>query len=335
VYLIWSLNGETDKWYEGLSGHAVEPGWEGCELRTPGVPWVAALPARTLNFFSKYYAVGFNSCPAVTPFSTVNKGVLDIKCQEDQALVIENPDYISMRNDTFVLLETGMEIWHNRTQALQRSFSVPGTTRLLTQAEWLEVHCGSNSDFHTQNVRNETIIDRLETYPHAPGLTRMNLLVIMIDTVSRAQVFRKMPATVSFLERLNATGSSEAFQFFRLFANGFATEMNTKAMYTGSLNRRERSGRPYWDIFKSQGNVALYLNGFCEDWMSTFLKKEFAGADYFAFLQWCNPEYHPIEKTFGNFAGPFSILRRCLNGRHVHRHMFDYLRQYWDNYRAW
>lgn len=41
--------------------------------------------------------------------------------------------------------------------------------------------------------------------------------------------------------------------------------------------------------------------------MSTFLKKTFEGMDYKVFLPWCHLEYHPIERTFGNFAGPFSI----------------------------
>ena len=307
-----------------------------CPLRAPGVPWVAVLPPRTLNFFSNFYSVGFDSCPSVTHFSSLSKGILDIHCPEAHVEVVENPDYISMRTDPFVLLETGMEIWQNRTHSLQKSYKTPGTSRILTNAEWLEVHCGSSTDFHMQNIRKEVVIDRLlSSTPSNSTSTRMNLLVIMIDTLSRAQIYRKMPATVAFLEQLNSTGDSEVFQFFRLFANGFATEMNTKAMYTGSLNRRERSGRPYWDIFRAQGNAALYLNGFCEDWMSTFVKKEFSGADYFVFLEWCNPEYHPMERTFGNFAGPFSILRRCLNGKHVHRRMFDYLLQFWDNYRQW
>jgi hypothetical protein len=63
VYMIWSLNGESDRWYEGLNGHKIEADWEGCEMRAPGVPWVAVLPARTLNFFSKSYSSGVEFLP--------------------------------------------------------------------------------------------------------------------------------------------------------------------------------------------------------------------------------------------------------------------------------
>ena len=269
-------------------------------------------------------------------FSSLKSGILEVSCDQETVELVENPDYISKRTDTFVLLETGMELWQNQTNSFEHRKQLPGKSRTQTQAEWMEVKCGSETNYHIQNVKNESVIDRLNAANahRDPAVTRMNLMVIMMDTVSRAQVFRKMPKTVAAMERINATDNFEVFQFFRLVANGFATEMNTKAMYTGSLNRRERSGRPYWDILRSQGNAALYINGFCEDWMSTFLKKPFAGADHFAFLQWCHPDYHPYERTFGNFAGPFSILRRCIRGRHVHNRIFDYVKDYWRNYQS-
>jgi hypothetical protein len=94
----------------------------------------------------------------------------------------------------------------------------------------------------------------------------------MTDTISRAQFFRKMRKTADVLNTLNATDDSEVFQFFRLHTNGFSTEWNTKAMYTGSQLRRERRARPYWHMLRDQGYVSLYLNGFCEDWMSVFLR---------------------------------------------------------------
>lgn len=67
--------------------------------------------------------------------------------------------------------------------------------------------------------------------------------------------------------------------------------------------------------------------------MQTFLKKEFSGLDHVVFFPWCHPEYHPMEKTFGNFAGPFSIVKRCLNGKHVHKRIFEYIDEFWINYK--
>ena len=153
-----------------------------------------------------------------------------------------------------------------------------------------------------------------------------------MDTVSRQQFYRKMEEVVEYLEYLNNTGKYEVFQFFRIISNGFNTEFNTRAMYSGSQLRQERRGRPYWDFFSGQGNVAAYINGFCEDWMSCFMKTKFKGMDHTVFYPWCHFDFHPLEKTFGNFAGPFSILRRCINGKYVHDYIFDYIQELWQNY---
>lgn len=246
---------------------------------------------------------------------------------------MEQPDYISMRDDMFVLTETGMEIWNNRTKAMERSYKVPGTSKIKISSEWFAVKCGEREDFYVQNVVKPGLTEHLRAMEDKTP--RLNVLTIMLDTVSRAQMYRKMGKLVDVLTALNATDTVEVFQFFRLITNGFSTEQNTKAMYTGSQLRRERSGRPYWDIFKGQGYATAYINGFCEDWMSTFLKKEFQGMDHKVFLPWCNPEYHPFERTFGNFAGPFSILRRCINGKKVHRYIIEYLQQFWRHYKNW
>lgn len=153
-----------------------------------------------------------------------------------------------------------------------------------------------------------------------------------MDTVSRKQFYRKMEEVVEYLEYLNSTNKYEIYQFFRLISNGFSTEYNTRAMYTGSQLRQNRRGRPYWDFFSGQGNIAAYVNGFCEDWMSVFLKTKFKGMDHALFYPWCHFEFHPLEKTFGNFAGPFSIVRRCINGKYVHDYIFDYISDIWNNY---
>ena len=160
----------------------------------------------------------------------------------------------------------------------------------------------------------------------------MNLIFFMIDAVSRNRFYRKMEEMANYLEYLNNTGKYEVFQFFRLISNGLNTEFNTRAMFTGSQLRKERRGRPYWDLFSNQGNMAAFINGFCEDWMSYFTKIKFAGLDHAVFYPWCHFEFHPLENTMGNFAGPNSISRRCINGKHVHDHIFEYSKDIWENY---
>lgn len=179
------------------------------------------------------------------------------------------------------------------------------------------------------------VVEKLERISEKRTKKPMNLILFMMDTVSRPQFYRKMKEVTNLFEEFNKTEKYETFQFFRIISNGFNTEFNTRAMYSGSQLRQNRRGRPYWDFFSGQGNVAAYINGFCEDWMSVFMRTKFKGMDHTVFYPWCHPEFHPFEKTFGNFAGPFSILRRCINGIHVHNYIFNYIHEIWENYKGY
>lgn len=79
-----------------------------CNLEPPGYPWIATLPHRTMNFFSNFYSAGSNQCPKIEHFSSLENGYLTINCRSE-VLIVEKPDFISMRSNMFVLTETGME----------------------------------------------------------------------------------------------------------------------------------------------------------------------------------------------------------------------------------
>lgn len=168
-----------------------------------------------------------------------------------------------MRDDMFILLETGMNIYKNRTKSLENRYKVSGKSKLYVQSEYFQVFCNGIENFYVQNVKENEVEMRLDFQSLQKTVKPMNLVVFMLDTVSRAQFHRKMSHTKQFLENLSQ--NNEVFEFFKLNSNGFSTEQNTKAMFTGSLLKQNRSGRPFWDIFRNQGNAALYINGFCED----------------------------------------------------------------------
>lgn len=125
LYVSVGLEVATMNWYKGLGGKSLEKEWNKCNIYVPGSPWIALLPNRALNFFSKLYLAGPSSCSSVYKFSELKNHLLEINCPED-ALVVERPDFVSMRNDTFVLEETGMEAWTYKTKQLQKSYKVPG-----------------------------------------------------------------------------------------------------------------------------------------------------------------------------------------------------------------
>ena len=309
-------------WNKGISGVNMEYKWEGCDIKLPGTPWAEIIPDKTFNFFFS------SECPIIEKFSSLEDNILTIKCDKD-AEIVELPDFLSAHTDEFVLEENGLSNWKNTSKSLEKRYKVPGKSIMPIYSEYFQVFCNGDENFFTQNIVNEKVKEKNKTYKQP----RMNLLMFQIDTLSRSHFIRRMTETISVLEELNKTKEFEVFQTFRLATIGFNTEINTKALYTGSQYRQTRSGRPIWEIFSNQNNAVLYLNGFCEDWSSRFLKKMPSGMDYLLFKPWCHPEYTPVNRTFSNFDGVNSIRRRCINGEYVHKRVFSYLKEFWNNHK--
>jgi hypothetical protein len=67
---------------------------------------------------------------------------------------VENPDFISMRKDKFVLDETGMHAWTNETAGFEKRYMVPGDSTFKVGAEWFQLFCGDAENYYLQNVLN-------------------------------------------------------------------------------------------------------------------------------------------------------------------------------------
>lgn len=326
-FTIFWLEGSRQakaRWNEGISGAKLEYIWEGCNITMDGNPWVEVIPEKTFNFYMS------ESCSSIEKFSSFKDGVLTVKCNEKQATIIELPDFLKDHTNAFILEENGLQKWKEITKAQEKKYKVPGNTKVNITSEYFQVFCGENENYYMQHVPKKSVQERLKKEDRE----KINLLIFQIDTLSRSHFMRRMKSTVKRLEEIKETKEFEVFQSFRLSTIGYNTEVNTKALYTGAQFRQSRSGRPLWDIFQKQNNAVLYLNGFCEDWSSRFLKKMPSGMDYLLFQPWCHPEYTPVNKTFSNFDGVNSMRRRCINGKKVHVRMFEYLKQFWSNHES-
>ena len=321
LWIEWSRQAR-EQWTRGMSGVDLIYKWEGCDINLPGTPWEAIIPDKTFNFFLS------STCPVVEKFASLENHKLTIKCSADFAKIVELPDFLSAHTDPFILDENGLTNWINSSKSLENSYKVPGLSTHTIHSEYFQVFCNGHENYFIQHTPKANITAKLNTYTGP----RMNLLMFQIDTLSRAHFIRRMVSTVAALETINKTAGFEVFQTFRLTTIGYNTEINTKALYTGSQYRQSRSGRALWDIFAGQNSAVLYLNGFCEDWSSRFLKKMPFGMDYLVFKPWCHPEYMPVNRTFSNFDGVNSVRRRCINGEFVHRLMFKYLKEFWGSH---
>jgi hypothetical protein len=328
AYCIWQHSSQIaiQRWNKGLSGDFLVYEWDKCNIELTGTPWIDIFPHRFFNFF-----VGSDSCPYVEQFSRLSPdGQLIIDCEEETALVVENPDFLSAHTDEFILRETGIQPQAQLlAKARERRYHVKGKSKIPVKSETVQVFCGEKENYHVRNIPNNTTEP---VHLSSENVERVNFLMFQIDTLSRAHFIRKLEQTVSMLETLNSTGLYDVYQFFRVVTIGFNTENNSKALYTGSQFRQSRAGRPIWDVFHSQGNKMMYLNGFCEDWANRFLKRHQWGVDHYIYEPWCHPEYTPVNTTFSNFNGVNAVRRRCIVGKHVHERVFEYIREYWNNY---
>jgi len=203
--------------------------------------------------------VGSNDCPQIQEFASLSQeGTLRLQCDSGDVTIIENPDFMSQRKSWWILDECGLNSWKDRGKDQEVKYTFPGNGRTQIKSEYFQVFCGNEENYFVQNVKEQGILDKLSQLPKQD---RMNLVVFQIDNLSRAHFIRTMKETGSTLRKLVDMGVIEIAEMLRMVTVGFNTEFNTKAMYTGSLFRQDRAGRPYWDIFRSQGNVALYLNG--------------------------------------------------------------------------
>ena len=70
----------------------------------------------------------------------------------------------------------------------EKRYKVPGVSNHTILAEYFQVFCGDKENFYMQNVKNESLSERVLKYTSP----RMNLLIFQIDTLSRAHFMRRM-----------------------------------------------------------------------------------------------------------------------------------------------
>ncbi|KAF9163933.1 hypothetical protein DFQ26_002005 [Actinomortierella ambigua] len=173
---------------------------------------------------------------------------------------------------------------------------------------------------------------------------RPNVLVLFMDAVSRRQVHRKLAkttATLADLGRPDSTSSSgdgpgpQLFEFFRYNAIGFNTNDNSRVLYTGEPDALDPPATPIWKDYFEAGYVTNRVEDNCEDWSATYTST--TTSQYFDHeLQspFCMEPYFALEgNAYGNFKGPYSIVRRCMHGQYVHRYAFDYMTQFRKQYK--
>ena len=200
---------------------------------------------------------------------------------------------------------------------------------LINAGEAVVARCGDSTNYLIPAVRKVTSLGN-KSLPKS--LKPTNVLVILLDGVSRLQFRRLLPRTLEFLRKTHATpnGSSFLYELLRYHVVGTHTGPNTRPMFTGSQSPRSPS---VWNTTYKTNFVTAMSSGLCEDWSTTYRGRvdpfdyEFAGLA-------CLPEYHDMSDPHTIFRGPFSIFERCLGGRPMHQYQIDHVTSFWKTYKA-
>eukprot|EP01132_Coremiostelium_polycephalum_P000396 gene396-500_t len=337
-----------------------------CSFKSDFVPWPVFFPKGYT-----YFIVGEQTCPDTPSIAELDPSTntlsVDFCHEEDSPTFTVQPNFLEAQKKTGVYPKNLIHV-DSYYSPLEKTFNY--TEPVVVKSETILVKCGSKSEILIQNVKNEEVNERashfnqptvpipetaspIKTMPKEVLQKPINILILMIDALSRAHFNRALPKTFDRLKEIQDSGVATVFQFFRYHSLKPFTDNNAIAMYTGynSLDyadpadhelREKLSGEPHeWESnpmffqsFRNDSYVNAWVNGYCQDWFQHYLfkAKPENTVDHELLIPYCAPEAYPLNLPFSNFNGPYSFRRRCLGNKHIHNTLFNYINQYWDNY---
>lgn len=194
--------------------------------------------------------------------------------------------------------------------------------------------------------RNETLIEKMKQIrAKNPQLKRPNVLLLMIDSLSRPHFFRKMPKTAEYLEiffnEKNQKQKMKGYQFFRFHS--------LRQHHMANLLALRYDDREFWEAihhwerfennFKDEGYITATASAKCEidelDISRNYKSKKYADRrplDYEFFAASCDPNATPSNQSYSYLKGPFSEFRRCVYSKDSFQHQFDFTYNFWKTY---
>ncbi|EGC30482.1 hypothetical protein DICPUDRAFT_50727 [Dictyostelium purpureum] len=355
-------------WPNGFGGRKLmykdENNSKVCKIDDSFIVWPAFQPKG-----STWIVAGSQECPKDT-FSKLENGILTMDgCKEDFKQYTVSPTFWDDLKH-FGTFTSDFAVFENQYKDKTASFEFKGPVKITH--ETVMATCGNKTEILFHNVRDDSVHERVKGNFNSPKVhpekvkiatpakdekereKPIDILFLMIDALSRAHFKRALPTTYETLQEIQKQGHSKIFQFFRYHSLKPFSDPNTMAMYNGlnrvgydeidyknGINAGDRSefswekNPMFYQSFRNDTYVNTWITGLCQDWYQRYLEvdKPEGSVDHELALPFCSPHLHPAERPFGVFDGPYSIRRRCLGEKHVHERIFDYINQYWDNYK--
>ena len=188
-----------------------------------------------------------------------------------------------------------------------------------------------------QIVRNETLSKERKKKENPNSLYK-NILMIMIDAVSRNRFQYSMIKTKNFLKKFikNQKNTLSSFEYLKYQAIDGYTAPNIKVIYYGQ-NIYTQKGENIVKYFKDNGYITGHAINHCGNELFYDEKQEMTKEtiihpwDYENVGMYCGTNYQDIKRNPLN-RGPSSWYRRILYGRDVSEYNLEYTRKFWETY---
>ena len=163
-----------------------------------------------------------------------------------------------------------------------------------------------------------------------------NIIILFLDTLSRAHFHRKFIKTINFLDQFSkyepnpCKKNMTVFQFFKYHSINSFTDPNIKAAYYGAKSKGK--GIHFANYFKKKGYIIGRVNTFCEKEI-VFNNKNpllFKPAiwDHEGLSLGC------IKSLYGRLliSRLSCLIKKCLFGKDLNQHSLEYLEEFWTAY---
>ena len=192
---------------------------------------------------------------------------------------------------------------------------------------------------HFNLTKNETLIEERNKKSEKSEVIFNNIIVLFIDTVSRAHVNRKMPKFKEWLEKFMKYESEDFinYQFLKFHSLGVHTLLNLKPMTYGE-SVLSPNGVNILKYLKEKGYITAQANNYCmpepyqmrPSFDNSNITNEYF--DYELISLFCEPNYFRPENPFPLNRGNCALLRRCLYGHDTFDYLFNYSKLFWKTY---
>jgi len=189
-----------EKWPIGLNGAKLQYDWPHCSIPRSFVNVMEMFPVGyTLPFFA-------STCQAKLSFYDFNAwiskedGLLHVTCDHpDGALIIEAPDFLRERRE-IPGVETEFVEFLSQRAPTKITYKYSSPTK--PSREYITVRCGSGDEVMERFLLRAIPRDALSNRIVEPTTTPLNLVVLLIDNISRAHFYRRLPLTANVRSNL-------------------------------------------------------------------------------------------------------------------------------------